>query len=83
PTALNLLAYPGFTDDQRRLDALIALVREAEIKQIQIRNLNCGPALMRDFVADSWGMGMRQMIERLKDQLPGVQIGNYTHSKPC
>ncbi len=81
PAALNLLAYPGFTDDSRRLDALVELAREGQVKQIQIRNLNCGPALMKPFVADSWGMGMRQYIGRLQDLLPQVQIGNYTHSK--
>lgn len=79
PTALNLLAYPGFSDDPRRLAALVDLVRETGVAQIQLRNLNCGPALMAPFLADSHGEGMLFFIDELRRLLPGVQIGSYTH----
>ncbi len=81
PVALNLLAYPGFSDDQRRADALIELIKETGIKQVQLRNLNIDPKQMTGFVKDSWGMGMNSFINYLKDQLPGLSIGSYTHSE--
>ncbi|MCR4963051.1 MAG: radical SAM protein [Firmicutes bacterium] len=80
PASLNLLVYPGFSDDPRRLDALTDLVGETGVAQIQLRNLNCGPALMTPFLADSQGMGMLRFIEELGRRLPQVQIGSYTHA---
>jgi pyruvate-formate lyase-activating enzyme len=76
--ALNLLAYPGFTDDERRFEALVELVRDTGIKQIQLRNLNIDPKLMQQFCQDSWGMGMRNFKRRLQEELPDLRIGNYS-----
>ncbi len=81
PVALNLLAYPGFTDDQKRADALIELIKETGVSQVQLRNLNIDPKQMAGFVEDSWGMGMRNFIDYLKINLPDLAIGSYTHIK--
>jgi len=81
PVAFNLLAYPGFTDQERRAKALVELVREYGVRQIQMRNLNCDPRLMEPFYGDEAGalMGMRMLLQYLETELPGVEIGSYSH----
>jgi len=81
PAALNLLTYPGFTDDERRLRALIELVTKTGIAQIQLRNLNIDPAVMQPFCAKSWGIGLRNFISRLHAELPGLSIASYSRPK--
>jgi pyruvate-formate lyase-activating enzyme len=78
PAALNLLTYPGFTDDERRLQALTELIAETGAKQLQLRNLNIDPTMMQPFCAQSWGIGLRNFITRLRTALPELTIGNYS-----
>lgn len=78
PVALNLLAWPGFTDDEQQAEALIALVKEYRIRQIQFRNLNCDPKLMYPFCAGKNPISMRMLLQRLRFELPQLIIGNYS-----
>ena len=79
PVSLNLLSYPGFTDDEQQCRALVELVRKYNIRLIQFRNLNCDPRLMLDFCRDKNPMGMRTLIRQLNYELPEVRLGNYSH----
>jgi len=79
PVALNLLAYPGFTDTEPRLAALVRLAREYGLRQIQLRNLNCDPRLMAPFCREEGGLGMLRFIAELGRELPEVEIGSYSH----
>jgi len=78
PVALNLLTYPGFTDDEGQAEALLALISRYGVAQVQLRNLNCDPRLMESFCQGRRPMGIRQMISLLKERLPGLEIGNYS-----
>ena len=78
PVALNLLAWPGFTDDPGQRDALIDLAREYRVRQIQLRNLNCDPRLMRPFCEGRRPVGMRLLLRQLSDALPQTEIGSYS-----
>ena len=78
PVALNLLAWPGFTDDPDQRDALIALCRDYGVRQIQMRNLNCDPRLMRPFCQGKHPVGMRLLLRQLSDALPDTDIGSYS-----
>ena len=78
PVALNLLSYPGYTDRPLVLEALINLCNENGVGQIQIRNLNIDPKHMQPFLKEGCGMGLRQMLDYLKQNLPQVAIGNYS-----
>ncbi len=76
--ALNLLAYPGYTDRPHFLEALVALCRETGLQQIQLRNLNIDPRVMAPFCGEGCGMGLANMLALLKTELPGLEIGNYS-----
>lgn len=78
PVALNLLAWPGFSDDPGQRDALIALCREYGVRQIQLRNLNCDPRLMRPFCENKQPVGMRLLLRQLSDALPHTELGSYS-----
>ena len=78
PVALNLLAWPGFTDDPGQRDALIGLCREYGVRQIQMRNLNCDPRLMRPFCAGKRPVGMRLLLRQLSDAPPQTEIGSFS-----
>jgi len=78
PVSLNLLTYPGFTDSPLRYQALVALVKETQVRQIQLRNLNIDPAIMEPFCLGEPGMGIAAMLSLLEQDLPEVKIGNYS-----
>ena len=79
-SSLNLLTYPGFTDDEKRLQKLIELAVETGVGQIQLRNLNIDPARMGAFCAGSNPVGIRGMLDAIKEKLPCVAIGNYSRA---
>lgn len=78
--SLNLLVFPGFTDRESELNALLAFVRKGGVNMIQLRNLNIDPRwLMEEFPARETGMGMVEFLHRLQFAAPGVRLGSYTH----
>jgi pyruvate-formate lyase-activating enzyme len=80
PAALNLLAFPGYTDRPDFLKALAAMCAETGVRQIQIRNLNINPYVMKAFLPSGGGMGLKAMLAYLKTELPHIAIGNYTRA---
>jgi pyruvate-formate lyase-activating enzyme len=78
PVAINLLTYPGFSDDRQQVAALIELLRRYGVAQLQLRNLNCDPRLMQGFCEDKQPLGLRQMIALLHQALPQLSIGSYS-----
>lgn len=78
--AVNYLAYPGFNDRASELEAMIDFCREYAVDQIQIRNLNIDPKIMTELYGeDEPGLGVPQMLELLKENLPQTVIGNYSY----
>lgn len=77
--AINLLTFPGFTDREEEIDALLAFLRDNRIDMVQLRNLNIDPDyLTNSFPGDS-GIGIPNFIGLLKNELPGLEIGSYSH----
>jgi len=76
--ALNLLSYPGYTDRPVFLEELIRLCKENGVDQIQLRNLNIDPRVMEPFCPEGCGIGLHNMLQLLKSELPNVEIGNYS-----
>lgn len=79
-TYLNLLSYPGLNDTEGEIESLLELVDTCKVKAIQIRNLNIDPKTMDSILAliDTEALGVPQFLAILKEQLPLVNIGNYT-----
>ncbi|MBC8078902.1 MAG: radical SAM protein [Gorillibacterium sp.] len=80
--SLNYLIFPGVTDREEEMDAMIGLIRRSGIKLIQMRNLNIDPESYLDLIppASSDVVGMKQLLEIYREELPDVSIGSYTHT---
>lgn len=81
-SSINLLCFPGIIDREREIEALITLVKDTNLKLIQLRNLNIDPEVLlpRMPALDTMGkaLGMRTLIEMLKREVPDVEIGNFS-----
>lgn len=78
--SLNLLVFPGFTDLEEEVDALLEFVRNHRINMIQLRNLNIDPdRLLAHVSAGGPALGMVGLLARLQEELPEVTLGSYSH----
>lgn len=78
--SLNLLTFPGFTDQESEVEELINFVGRNNIDMIQFRNLNIDPELlMYYFPNNSLSIGIVSFIDFLAKELPKVKLGSYTH----
>jgi len=80
-TSINYLIFPGVTDREEELEAMIEFARRTKLKLIQLRNLNIDPESYLAIIPKAQGelLGMKQAIEILEAELPDVRIGSYTH----
>ncbi|WP_199617196.1 radical SAM protein [Paenibacillus alkalitolerans] len=83
-TSINYLIFPGVTDREEELEAMIGFARRTKLKLIQLRNLNIDPESYLALIPKAKGqlLGMKQAIELLEAELPDVMIGSYTHIPP-
>src|SRR5258708_38109691 len=81
-SSINLLCFPGMIDREREAEALLAFVRETGLRLIQLRNLNVDPEVllprMPELASMGEAVGMRRMIEIIRQEVPQVEIGNFT-----
>lgn len=83
-TSINYLIFPGVTDREEEMEAMIDFCRRTELKMIQLRNLNIDPESYLDLIPKAKGevYGMKQMIEIFREELPDVVLGSYSHIPP-
>ncbi|MBB3114650.1 pyruvate-formate lyase-activating enzyme [Paenibacillus phyllosphaerae] len=84
-TSINYLIFPGVTDREEEIEAMIGFVKRTGLKLIQMRNLNIDPESYLALIPKAQGeiYGMKQMLEIFADELPDVVIGSYTHVPPA
>jgi len=78
--ALNLLFFPGFSNQAVETAALKELIAAAGIHQIQLRNLNIDPEKMGSVINDNDDEPptIIDWIDDLRRDFPKLQIGSYT-----
>jgi pyruvate-formate lyase-activating enzyme len=83
-TSINYLIFPGVTDREEEIDAMIGFCRRTGLHRIQMRNLNIDPEAYLNLIPPAQGelYGMKQMLEILRQELPDVIIGSYSHVPP-
>lgn len=77
-TALNLLFFPGFTNQKSETDALWELIDATGLKQVQIRNLNLDPEKLEDKISCQELPCIDEWLKNLKQRFPAILIGNYS-----
>lgn len=83
-TSINYLVFPGVSDREEEIEAMIDFAKRTGLKLIQLRNLNIDPESYLELIPPARGeiFGMKRMIEIFREELPDVRIGNYTHVPP-
>jgi len=77
--ALNLLTFPGFTDREEEVEALLYFLEGHRIDMVQLRNLNIDPDYLSNRFPGDSGIGILNFIDILKQESPRVKIGSYSH----
>ncbi len=83
-TSINYLIFPGVTDREEEIEAMIGFVKRSGLRLIQMRNLNIDPESYLELIPKAQGevYGMKTMLEIFRQELPDVVIGSYTHVPP-
>ena len=80
-TALNLLTFPGVTDQEGEADALCEILGSCRVDQVQVRSLAIDPeqymAVAERTSAGGPAQGMRTLLRRLRRARKGLVIGNF------
>lgn len=81
-TSINYLVFPGVSDREEEIEAMVELARRTDLKLIQLRNLNIDPESYLGLIPKPRGeiLGMKQMLDIFRTELPGMSIGSYTHT---
>lgn len=84
-TSINYLIFPGVTDREEEIEAMIGFAKRTGLKLIQMRNLNIDPESYLALIPKPQGeiYGMKQMLDIFREELPDVVIGSYTHVPPA
>jgi pyruvate-formate lyase-activating enzyme len=77
--SLNLLTFPGFTDSQGELDALLLLLRRTRAQGVQLRNLDVDPEWLCNEIQPAVGrtLGLYRFVQALRSELPSLRIGSF------
>ena len=78
-TMINYLVFPGVSDQEEEIEALIALIRKTGLNFVHLKNLCIDPRLyLREMPLDgSPGLGMKKMVSILEQELPGLELGYF------
>jgi len=76
--SLNLLTFPGVTDEESELEAMEQFLSSVRVEMVQTRTLNIDPAWYRRVVGPP--VAPRGMLEALaRIRATGSLVGNFTH----
>lgn len=79
--ALNLLLFPGVTDREGEVRALLRLIKRYRVDQVQTRSLCIDPMqylqVAQRTAAPGKPMGVRNMLQTLRKAAPWLSIGNF------
>lgn len=83
-TMINYLISPGVSDAPEEVAALLQFVAETGLDMIQLRNLSIDPDYYNQAMGiTSRGIGIYQLLQRLKQEFPRLQFGYYNRTQEC
>ena len=81
--SINYFVFPGITDQEMEVLALLDLLEETRPDYIQMRNLNMDPDLYLSIVGrpPKPGMGIDKVMEMVHARFPNIRFGYYNPPK--
>jgi len=78
-TMVNYLVFPGITDQEEEIQALLALVRKTGLNFLHLKNLNIDPRLYMRKMPNgrSKAVGIGQMVDILRRECPKLELGYF------
>ncbi|MBW2095987.1 MAG: radical SAM protein, partial [Deltaproteobacteria bacterium] len=78
-TMVNYLVFPGISDQEEEIKAMVALVEKTGLNFLHLKNLCIDPALYLDAMPEgrSASVGMKTMAEMLKGACPDLELGYF------
>ncbi|MBN1102365.1 MAG: radical SAM protein [Deltaproteobacteria bacterium] len=78
-TMVNYLVFPGITDQEEEIEALLALVQKTGLNFLHLKNLNIDPRLYVEKMpkGSSRAVGMKQMADILRRECPELDLGYF------
>lgn len=82
-TSINLLLFPGVTDREEEVEALVGLIRSTGLHMIQFRNLSIDPELYLSGLPGARGrvLGIPALIALFQREFPGLALGYFNRPK--
>ncbi len=81
-TMLNYLVFPGVTDQEEEIRAMVKLIRETGVDFVHLKNLCIDPPLYLEKMpkTGSVGVGMKKMMSILKQERPHLELGYFNQA---
>jgi pyruvate-formate lyase-activating enzyme len=78
-TMVNDLVFPGVTDQEDEIGALIDLIQNTGVNFLHLKNLNIDPQLYlkKMPLGGSPAVGMKTMVAILKREVPSLEMGYF------
>ena len=76
---VNYLVFPGITDQEEEIEALVELIENTGVHFIHMKNLNIDPEhYFRKMPGNgSEKVGMKKTVSVLKETLPDIRLGYF------
>lgn len=83
-TSINYLVFPGVTDREEEVEAMVTFLQNTGVQLVQMRNLNIDPEYYLERILPQRGdlLGMAAVMEIFQEECPGLRIGSYTQVPP-
>ncbi len=78
-TMVNYLVFPGITDQEHEIEALMALIRSTGINFLHLKNLCIDPDVYLEKMppTGSPAVGMKEMVSILGKEFPALELGYF------
>lgn len=78
-TMINYLVFPGISDQEREIEALIDLIRKTGLNFVHLKNLCIDPRLyLKQMPFDaSQALGTKTMVSILEQEFPDLELGYF------
>ena len=78
-TMVNYLIFPGVTDQEEEIDAMIDLIRKTGVNFLHLKNLSIDPQLyMKKMpISSSRALGMKRTAEIIQEEFPYIELGYF------